>query len=139
MSANIALVLADPVGIAVSVVVLVMVKAAVAFALERLRKHNVVRCWRFALTLPQGSEFGFVLFGAALEAGVIGKPTLDRATLIVALSMAVSPLLFALSERLVVPRLIASIRPKREEPIQASPAPVIIAGFGRSGRSSAAS
>ena len=93
---------------------LMVVKIVVAFALERMRESNLGRCWRFAVTLPQGSEFGFVLFGAALEAKVLGKPVLDRATLVVALTMAVSPLLFALSERFVMPRLAAT-RARRVE------------------------
>ena len=74
-----------------------------------------------------------MLFGAALESKVLGKPALDRATLVVALTMAVSPLLFALSERFVMPRLAAK-RTRRVEPIDADPAPVVIAGFGRVGQ-----
>ena len=43
-------------------------------------------------------------------------------------------MLFALSERLVMPRLIARMTPVRNEPIEALPAQVIIAGFGRVGQ-----
>ncbi len=135
MAANVGLAIAEPLTIALSVMGLVTVKIAVAFALERLRGQPLVRCVRFALALPQGSEFAFVLFGAALAAGVLDKAALDRATLVVALSMAVSPLLFAVSEILLVPRLLALARPpRREEIIEANPAPVIIAGFGRVGQ-----
>ena len=135
MAANIGLAIAEPATIALSVMVLVVVKIAIAFGLERLRGQTIVRCVRFALALPQGSEFGFVLFGAALAAGVLHKPALEQATLVVALSMAVSPLLFALSETLLVPRLLALARPARKDDlIEADPAPVIIAGFGRVGQ-----
>ncbi len=133
MAANLGLAQAEPGRIAAAVAVLMTVKIVVAFALERVRETNLGRCWRFAVTLPQGSEFGFVLFGAALESKVLGKPALDRATLVVALTMAVSPLLFALSERFVMPRLAAK-RTRRVEPIDADPAPVVIAGFGRVGQ-----
>ena len=133
MAANLGLALAEPGHIAAAVAVLMAVKIVVAFALERMRETSLGRCWRFAVTLPQGSEFGFVLFGAALQAKVLGKPVLDRATLVVALTMAVSPLLFALSERFVMPRLAAK-RARRVEPIDADPAPVVIAGFGRVGQ-----
>ena len=133
MAANLGLALAEPGRIALAVAVLMLVKVVVAFALERAREPSLGRCWRFAVTLPQGSEFGFVLFGAALEAKVLGKPVLERATLVVALSMAASPLLFALSERFVMPRLAAK-RARRAEPIDADPAPVVIAGFGRVGQ-----
>lgn len=133
MAANIGLAVAEPVRIAISVVTLVGIKAAIGFVLERLRAQPVARALRFALALPQGSEFGFVLFGAALAAGIVGKKVLDEATLVVALSMALSPLLFALSERFIVPRLIAGV-PRPPETIDTAPAPVIIAGFGRMGQ-----
>ena len=135
MAANIGLAIAEPATIALSVLVLIAVKIVVVFALERLRGQHIVRCVRVALALPQGSEFGFVLFGAALAAGVLGKQALDEATLVVALSMAVSPLLFALSEAVLVPRLLARARPvRKDEIVEADPAPVIIAGFGRVGQ-----
>ena len=75
-----------------------------------------------------------MLFSAALAAGVIGEHALGRATLVVALSMAVSPMLFALSERFVVPRLKGAKPKPRPEAIEAAPAPVVIAGFGRMGQ-----
>lgn len=134
MAANLGLALAEPLRIAAAVAALLSVKIVVAFAVERTHERNLARCWRFATTLPQGSEFGFVLFGAALEAKVLGRPALDRATLVIALSMAASPLLFALSERWVVPRLVAGTRTRRAETIDADPAPVVIAGFGRVGQ-----
>ena len=134
MAANIGLAIREPIEIASSVLILVAVKTVAAFALERMRYRNTARCLRFALALPQGSEFGFVLFGAALEAHILGRPELERATLVVALSMAVSPLLFAISERFVIPRLVARATPVRDPEIDAAPAPVIIAGFGRFGQ-----
>ena len=134
MAANIGLAAREPWAIAGSVLVLVVVKIIVAFALERLRGQGTARSMRFALTLPQGSEFGFVLFGAALAAGVLDKHALDRAILVVALSMAVSPILFALSERFLIPKVVALTTPSRVETIDAAPAPVVIAGFGRVGQ-----
>ena len=134
MAANIGLLAAEPLRILASVFVLVGVKALVGFGLQQLRRQSLARSVRFALALPQGSEFGFVLFGAALAVGVLGKPALEHATLVVALSMALSPMLFAMSERFVMPQLIARMKPVRSEPIDAMPAQVIIAGFGRVGQ-----
>ena len=134
MSANLDLIASEPLKIVGSVVALILIKVVVAFALNFAMTRNAARAARFALALNQGSEFGFVLFGAALMAGVIGEHALGRSTLVVALSMAISPMLFALSERFLVPRLMTTVRTKREEPIDASPAPVVIAGFGRMGQ-----
>lgn len=134
MSADLGLLAAEPWKIVGSVAALLLVKIVVAFALDYAGSRNRVRALRFALALPQGSEFGFVLFGAALAAGVIGEHALGRATLVVALSMAASPMLFALSERFLVPRLKGARRTLPAEPIDTAPAPVVIAGFGRMGQ-----
>ena len=134
MSANLDLLVVEPWKVVGSVLALLLVKIVVAFAVNYAASRNTVRALRFALALPQGSEFGFVLFSAALAANVIGEHALGRATLVVALSMAVSPMLFALSERFVVPRLKGARPRPREEPIDAAPAPVVIAGFGRMGQ-----
>jgi CPA2 family monovalent cation:H+ antiporter-2/glutathione-regulated potassium-efflux system protein KefB len=65
---------------------------------------------------------------------VLQKPAADLATLIIALSMIATPILFAGSERLLIPRL----QPKREtrpaDQIEPTAAPVIICGFGRMGQ-----
>ncbi len=84
--------------------------------------------------MPEGSEFSFVLFAAATKAGVMAKSSADLATLIIALSMIATPILFAGSERLLIPRL----QPKREtrpaDRIEPEDIPVIICGFGRMGQ-----
>jgi voltage-gated potassium channel Kch len=56
-----------------------------------------------------------------------------RATLFAALSGAATPVLFALSERFVIPRLEAEPEPDFDV-IEAANAPVIICGFGRFGQ-----
>jgi monovalent cation:proton antiporter-2 (CPA2) family protein len=135
MSANIDLALREPVQILAGVLILVLGKAAIAFGLGRLRGQNLASATRFALAIPQGSEFAFVLFGAALAAGALIKPMADRATLIVALSMLVSPVAFAVSEKFLVPGLLDKIttRPMPDAK-DATPAPVVICGFGRFGQ-----
>ncbi len=134
MSADLGLITSEPLKILGSVLALIAIKVGVAFALEYGLTRNRARSVRFALALPQGSEFGFVLFSAALAAGVIGEHALGRATLVVALSMAVSPMLFAVSERYLVPRLRRPKRTIRDGLDDATPAPVIVAGFGRMGQ-----
>jgi voltage-gated potassium channel Kch len=134
MSANVALALAEPVLILAGVVVLLAVKFGVGFGLARLRRHNLVTATRFGLALPQGSEFAFVLFGAAVTARTLTQPLVDRATLVVALSMFASPVLFALSERWLVPRLTTRRSRPFDDMDDVRPAPVVICGFGRFGQ-----
>ena len=110
-----------------------LAKAAVAFPLGRLAGHSNRAAIRFALALPQGSEFSFVLFSAAIAAGALTQAASDRATLAIALSMAATPLLFAASERLLIPRL-ETRPPPAYDTIRDDGAPVIICGFGRVGQ-----
>lgn len=135
MSANIGLAVQAPLTILAGVLVLVIGKAAIAYGLGRLRSQNTATAVRFALAIPQGSEFAFVLFGAALAAGALPRPLSEKATLIVALSMLVSPVLFALSETRLMPWLLKASKPTPHSNVsEAKPAPVVICGFGRFGQ-----
>ena len=133
MAANLGLAVHEPGLFTMAVLGLVAVKTAVAFGLSRAGGLDTVSALRFSLSLSQGSEFSFVLFGAAVVAGVLGQDTSDRATLAIALSMAATPVLFALSERFLVPRLQAPSE-RVYEPIEDDGAAVIICGFGRVGQ-----
>ena len=133
MAANLALAVEEPGLFAMMVPGVMAVKVAVAFGLGRLGGQSNRTALRFALALPQGSEFSFVLFSAAVAAGALTQAAFDRATLAIALSMAATPLLFAASERFVVPRLRKQAK-RPYDAIQDDGAPVIICGFGRVGQ-----
>lgn len=133
MAANLGLALAEPGRIALGLVGLIAVKAAICFAIGRLSGQGTATSIRFALALPQGSEFSFVLFGVAVGAGALGDTLADEANLVAALSMAATPLLFALSERFVVPRVTRPVQPAYDTVVDEE-APVIICGFGRMGQ-----
>ena len=134
MAADLGLVLREPGEILAGLVALLAVKIAVAFAVGWVKRRNLASALRFAAALPEGSEFSFVLFAAATATGVLQKSAANLATLIIALSMIVTPILFAGSERLLIPRL----QPKREtrpaDRIEPRDTPVIICGFGRMGQ-----
>jgi CPA2 family monovalent cation:H+ antiporter-2/glutathione-regulated potassium-efflux system protein KefB len=135
MSANIVLAAREPALIAAGVIVLVAGKAVIAYGLGRLRGQIHPTAIRFALAIPQGSEFAFVLFGAALGVGALSKPMADQATLIVALSMLLSPVLFAVSERWLMPTVIKRTEARPASDVKdVKPAPVVICGFGRFGQ-----
>ncbi|MBU6396931.1 MAG: cation:proton antiporter [Rhodospirillales bacterium] len=135
MSADIGLLFSRPLEILLLVIGFTTVKACIAFAVSYLRRRLARAALRFALALPEGSEFGFVLFAAAVAEGTLNKSLAAEATLVIALSMMLSPVLFSLSERLVMPRLEARKQQRpfdRLEDVQATP--VIICGFGRVGQ-----
>jgi voltage-gated potassium channel Kch len=135
MGANVGLALSEPGLVFAGVAMLLLIKGLIAYALAKARKQSTPTALRFALALPQGSEFAFVMFGAALAAGALSKDAADRAILIVALSMFLSPVLFALSESHLLPWILS----RRSKPLSDSLddvdfAPVIICGFGRFGQ-----
>lgn len=134
MGANIRLAFQEPGLILLGLVLMLSVKILIGYGLARLRKQNGKTAMRFALALPQGSEFAFVLFGAAVAAGALDQIVSERATLVIALSMLVSPILFALSENYLIPALNKSKALKPDTAEDAKPTPVIICGFGRFGQ-----
>ncbi len=134
MSADLGLVLRDPGEIAAGLVLLLAVKTAIAFAVGWIKRRNLASAIRFATALPEGSEFSFVLFAAATSAGVLANSAANLATLVIALSMIATPLLFAASERLVMPRLQPKCESRPADRIEPEEVPVIICGFGRMGQ-----
>ncbi len=133
MSADLHAAVADARSLAAATVVLLAVKIAIAFVLARLTRCDRTNAIRFALALPQASEFSFVLFGAAVAVGALSSDLAALTTLISAASMLATPILFALSEQFLIPRLRRAPEPAFDT-IAPSDAPVIIAGFGRMGQ-----
>lgn len=87
----------------------------------------------FTFSLAQGGEFAFVLFSFALQNGVMTSEVTDPLLAAVVISMALTPLLMIVNERLIQPRFGT----KEKENIEADnideQQDVIIAGFGRFG------
>ncbi len=133
MSANIGLAIAHPAQVAAGVVIVMLVKILVAFLAGLYKRGTVKSALRFSLALPEGSEFSFVLFAAAVSAGALPQDRADLATLIIAASMLATPILFAASEKFLIPRLDARKEPAYDA-IDDETAPVIICGFGRMGQ-----
>jgi monovalent cation:proton antiporter-2 (CPA2) family protein len=134
MSAQFGLLRAAPGLIALGLASLLVAKIVVGFVLARIAGEDRADATRFAVSLSQGSEFSFVLFGAAVGVGALTETSAQGAILIVALSMLATPLLFAACERWLVPRLETLQPPPPYDTIETDAAPVIIAGFGRVGQ-----
>ena len=133
MSADMSLARLHPGMLAAATAALLLAKSTVCFVLARLSRQSLPEAVRFSLALPQASEFSFVLFGTAVAMGALASDSAAMATLVAAFSMAATPVLFALSERFVIPRLEAEPVPDFDT-IEAADAPVIICGFGRFGQ-----
>jgi CPA2 family monovalent cation:H+ antiporter-2/glutathione-regulated potassium-efflux system protein KefB len=133
MSAQFGLLREAPGVFALALAGLLVMKIIIGFVLGRVAGHDSADAVRFALALSEGSEFSFVLFAAAVGVGGLSNTAAEGATLVVALSMLATPLLFAASERLLIPRLERAPAPEYDT-IDDEGAPVIIAGFGRVGQ-----
>jgi monovalent cation:proton antiporter-2 (CPA2) family protein len=133
MFADMGLALGHPGFLIGATAALLATKIAVCFVLAVLSRQRLPDAIRFSLALPQASEFSFVLFGAAVAAGALGAGTAAMATLVAAVSMAATPVLFAVSERFVIPRLRGEPAPEYDR-IKPEAVPVIICGFGRVGQ-----
>lgn len=89
------------------------------------------RTW-FAVLLGQGSEFAFVVFGAAQMANVLDPDWAKALTLAVALSMAATPIMLVLLTRLE--KRHSGGQQREADEIDEEQPRVIIAGFGRYGQ-----
>jgi monovalent cation:proton antiporter-2 (CPA2) family protein len=133
MSADLPLAYAQPMLLILATVSVLVAKSVIGFVLARFGRQDRPNGLRFALALPQASEFSFVLFGAAVAAGALAPENAAFVTLVTAASMVATPILFAGSEAFVIPRLKRAPAPEYDK-IDAAPAPVIICGFGRFGQ-----
>jgi monovalent cation:proton antiporter-2 (CPA2) family protein len=133
MSVNLHLVVAQlPLTVAL-VLGLVLVKALVLFVLGRVHGLDKAQARRLAVSVSQGGEFAFVIFTAAVTRGILSDELADLLVAVVSLSMALTPLLLVVVDRLDERSALASASARRYE----EPPPdrrVIIAGFGRMGQ-----
>jgi glutathione-regulated potassium-efflux system ancillary protein KefC len=123
----------QPVLILGLVALLVAIKAAVMFGVAKLFGNRTGDSALIGLGLAQGGEFAFVLFAFAQGAGVIPAAVTAPLTVVVALSMAITPLLLMAGQTLMT-RLDATKAAERAPEIEQGHYDVIIAGYGRFGQ-----
>jgi len=123
----------DPETIALLVGGLIVVKALVLFLLGRLFGMGLDQNLLFTFALSQGGEFGFVLFSFAGQLEVIPSDTLGLLIAVVATSMALTPILMVLNERVVQPRFGTRESAEAAADEMDEEGAVIIVGFGSMG------
>jgi len=125
----------EPVRLAGAVIGVMALKGVVMFLLARLDKLDRRDAAAVAVSLSQVGEFAFVLIGLIAGAGIIGGHASAFLTAVVALSMALSPLAFAVYDKA---NAMIEDRRKTEKPdtgpFDEGDPDVIIAGFGRFGQ-----
>jgi monovalent cation:proton antiporter-2 (CPA2) family protein len=114
---------------------LMLLKASVVYILARISgaRHDI--SLQTGTLLSQSGEFGFVLFGFAAASGVLDKAIGDMLTLVIALTMVLTPFVVKLTNSLLI--RFYTPTPSEDEDyaefVEASEEHVILAGFGRVG------
>lgn len=128
------LIVAQPLRILFLVGGLVLIKMLVLFLLGKMFGFSLDQNALFSVALAQGGEFAFVLLSFSTAHGIVPAQTAAPLVAAVAVSMALTPPLMMLHERLLAPRLMPSPAPQRAPDAVEEDNPVIIAGYGRFGQ-----
>ncbi|WP_415063954.1 monovalent cation:proton antiporter-2 (CPA2) family protein [Bdellovibrio sp.] len=133
MAVNLSLILERPLTILALAVLYMGLKGLVIFGVGRIMQLPREASRRLSSYLVQGGEFAFVIFGVGQSAKVISLEWTQTLTLIITLSMILSPFIILMDEK------IQSIWMKKRPPqkydhIEDSDNKIIIAGFGRFGQ-----
>ena len=110
------------------------VKSIILFILGLLFRLPRMGSKLLALSLAQAGEFGFVLLTIARQSHVLPRAMADRISLVVALSMLLTPLLFIFYDKVVAPRGIVEENQERPQDVIEEENPVILLGHGRFGQ-----
>jgi glutathione-regulated potassium-efflux system ancillary protein KefC len=128
------LIAADPLVITGIVVGVMAAKLLVLRLLGQMFGLNRSARWMLAFALAQIGEFAFVLLSFGQQHRIFGDDIAKPMIAAVAISMALTPLLFILLERVILPRMAerGPVRPHDE--IAHAETPVVMAGYGRFGQ-----
>ncbi|MDY7025811.1 MAG: monovalent cation:proton antiporter-2 (CPA2) family protein, partial [Pseudomonadota bacterium] len=135
-SINFDILLKDWLPIISIVAALIAIKLAVLLSLAFMFKMPANESSVLAFSLAQGGEFAFVLFSFAQTEAVLPNELVSVLVVAVAISMAITPLLFIANERLIQPLLTqsASEQKRAYDEIESSESHAILIGYGRFGQ-----
>ncbi|VUD41609.1 Glutathione-regulated potassium-efflux system protein KefC [Thalassocella blandensis] len=112
---------------------LIVLKAVVLWVITTIFEVRSSDRWLFALSLAQAGEFGFVLLTYAVSQHVLPVSLAQLLSMVVALSMFLTPVLFIFFEKVIQPRYRQQTAAREPDEIEHQ-GTVIIAGIGRFGQ-----
>jgi glutathione-regulated potassium-efflux system ancillary protein KefC len=133
-SIDFAIIAGQPLLVLSLVAALIVSKFLVLLTLGRVFRLNLADNLMFAFLLAQSGEFAFLLFSFATQNQVISNELSNLLIVVVVLTMALTPLLIIVYDRLVRPRFTDCVSAREDDEIDDGPSPVIVAGFGRFGQ-----
>ena len=121
-------------GLIISLTLGVMaLKAVILFVIALIFRIKGSNRWLFTLSLAQAGEFGFVLLSFSVQNHVIPFELSQTLALVVAISMFLTPGLFILFDKVILPRFESESNDRESDTIEEQ-GTVIIAGIGRFGQ-----
>lgn len=134
MSIDLGLIAAAWTEVALAVLAVLALKGVIIWALGRVFGASNADALRIAVTIPQGGEFGFVLFTAAVAAGILSGSEANLLAAIVILTMAATPFLCAAFERTASTLAARGVPADVVETFSEAKPVVVVLGFGRFGQ-----
>ncbi len=122
-----------PIQIVVWLAIIMTVKSLVLLLLGRVFKLSIDQNFIFSVTLSQVGEFAFVLLSFTLQQNILSGETVNLMIAVVAISMAMTPVMILLNEKLILPRFAKKEEEERPADEIDEKNQVIIAGFGHFG------
>lgn len=119
--------------ILLGVVIVMTVKALFLWALTRITGSENSDAVRVAVTLPQGGEFAFVLFTAAVTANIFSYQIANQLNSVVILTMLATPLLCLIVDRIAEMLKARGVENPSIETFEDATPTVLVVGFGRFG------
>lgn len=133
MTTQLSLIVDMPVLIIGGAVLLILIKMLTMTAIARYKKYSWSNSLMIATCLAQGGEFAFVVLNVAKSEKVLTEAITEPVTLIVTISMVLTPMVFWLVSTWILPLFNKNAEPEYDEIPNEHP-PLIIAGFGRVGQ-----
>lgn len=133
MGVNLEIIKAQPLLIFALSIGYIALKMFLVYLSGRIFKLSRTNSKLMALTIGQGGEFAFVIFGIALTYQMADPNILSILTVVITISMAISPLLLLLNDKFEAIICKDKTTPNYDQ-IQNESPEVIIAGFGRFGQ-----
>lgn len=115
------------------VAAILFIKSAVLLLLGKIFRLSTDQNLIFSSSLNQVGEFAFVLLSFALTGGILAPETVNLFIAVVAITMALTPVMMLLNEKWLLPRIGTVEKEERPDDEIDEKAPVIIAGFGHFG------
>jgi len=114
-------------------ITLILLKAAVIYVLAWIFGIGSSDRWLVTLGLAQAGEFGFVLLAFSFQNNVLPAFIVEILSLVIAISMFLTPALFIFFDKVLAPRFTSSQQQRDADEIDHR-GRVIIAGIGRFGQ-----